>query len=113
MKKFMVLYQSPFSASEKMAESSPEKMQASMQEWMAWREKSGGEAKVEFGMPLEKGKHIEGSEVSDPTTTVSGYSIIQAESLDDAAELLKDHPHLKAPAGTSIEVLEFLPMPGM
>jgi len=25
---------------------------------------------------------------------------------------LKDHPHFKAP-GASIEVLEFLPMPGM
>jgi len=26
-------------------------------------------------------------------------------------QLLKDHPHFKAP-GASIEVLEFLPMPG-
>jgi len=33
-------------------------------------------------------------------------------TLKDVARLLKDHPHFKAP-GASIDVLEFLSMPGM
>ena len=111
MNKYMILYQSPVSGQARMEEASPEQMQASMGEWMAWRDKVG-EDKVEFGMPLNVGKHLEGGKVTAGTSTVSGYSILQADSLDAATELLKDHPHLKS-AGTSIEVLEFLSMPGM
>jgi len=32
--------------------------------------------------------------------------------IDDAVKLLKDHPHFKTPGRASIEVLEFVPMPG-
>jgi hypothetical protein len=42
----------------------------------------------------------------------TGYSILQAESKDALMALLKNHPHFMAP-GASIEVFEFLPMPGM
>ena len=51
--------------------------------------------------------------MSESILPVAGYSIVQAESLDAATELLKDHPHFKAPGGPSVEVLEFLPMPEM
>ena len=52
------------------------------------------------------------STVSESESDVSGYSIVQAESRDAAAELFKDHPHLRMPADSSIELLEFLPLPG-
>jgi len=94
-----------------MADATPAQMKASMDEWTAWRDVVGGE-NVEFGNPVNAGKCLEGTEVTDSTTTVSGYSILKADSLDDAADLLADHPHLKMP-GCSIEVLEFLPMPGL
>jgi len=45
--------------------------------------------------------------------TVSGFSIVQANSMDDAIKLFKDHPHFKTPGGASIELLEFVPMPAM
>jgi hypothetical protein len=45
-------------------------------------------------------------------TQAAGYSILQAESLDGAAKMVEDHPHLETPGGT-IDVLEFLAMPGM
>ncbi len=111
MNKFMVLYQSPVSGSARMDDATPEQMEASMAEWIAWRDKVGKD-KVEFGMPLTAGKHLEGANVTGGSTTVSGYSIIQADSLDAASEMLKDHPHLKTP-GCSIELLEFLSMTGM
>ena len=48
------------------------------------------------------------AEVND----LGGYSILQAESKEAAAEALKNHPHFMMP-GASIEVLEFMAIPGM
>jgi hypothetical protein len=70
-----------------------------MDAWMDWSERNR-DAIVEFGSPL------------GGDSDVSGYSIVQAESRDAAAELFKDHPHLRMPADSSIELLEFLPLPG-
>ncbi len=43
---------------------------------------------------------------------MTGFSILQAESNKAIQELLKNHPHFRAPGG-SIEACEFLSMPGM
>jgi hypothetical protein len=99
MKKFMVLYRSPVSAADQMAAATPEQAQTGMDAWMDWSERNR-DAIVEFGSPL------------GGDSDVSGYSIVQAESRDAAAELFKDHPHLRMPADSSIELLEFLPLPG-
>ena len=111
MTKFLVLYNSPVSAAEMMANATPEEAKAGMDAWMAWAQKSG-DSLVDFGLPLGSSMHIEGSSASPGSTQASGYSIIQADSLDVAAKMLEDHPHLQTPGGT-IDVLEFLPMPGM
>ena|SRR5438552_13408810 len=112
MARFMLLYQSDAQAEDLMAEASPEEMQAGMAEWIAWRDKAGGDEVVEFGLPTQPRKHFESGQASDSQSPVSGYSIITAESLDDVVQLISDHPHLKR-SGSSIEVLELLPMPGM
>jgi hypothetical protein len=99
MKKFLVLYRSSVSAAEQMAAATPEQAQAGMAAWMDWEEQNR-DAIVELGSPL------------GGDSDVSGYSIVQAESKDAAAELFEDHPHLHMPGGSSIELLEFLPLPG-
>jgi len=43
---------------------------------------------------------------------VGGYSILQGESLEEINKLLDGHPHFHSP-NASIEVREFLSMPGM
>src|SRR5262245_33410712 len=111
MKKFMILYLSSVSAREQMAHATPEQMQAGMAEWLKWREEAQ-KAVVDFGAPLASGKHIESGNVSAGELTITGYSVVQANSIDDAVKLLKDHPHFKTPGRASIEVLEFVPMPG-
>jgi hypothetical protein len=114
MKKFMIMFQSPASASETMAQSTPEEMKASMADWMKWKEKvEATGAGFEFGMPMQARKHIDkDGNVTDGTSQASGYSMIETDSVDAAVELVKDHPHLKRP-GASIELLEFVPMPGI
>ena len=99
MSKFLVLYRSPVSAPEQMARATPEQAQEGMQAWQAWAE-SAGPAIVDLGAPL------------DGEGDVTGFSILQADSRASLDELLADHPHRHTP-GSSIDVLEFMAIPGM
>jgi hypothetical protein len=82
-----------------------------MAAWMEWAERNR-DAIVELGTPLGGGAHVAGGAVSESDNDVAGYSIVQAESKDAAAELFEDHPHLRMPGDSLIELLEFLPLPG-
>jgi hypothetical protein len=109
MGKFIVLYRSPFSAEEQLAGADPAQMKAGMDAWVAWAEEAG-EAVVDLGTPLGHGRHIDGSSAPSDTD-VAGYSILQADSLDDVVKLLERHPHVGVPEN-SIDVLPMLAMPG-
>ena len=110
MTKFMVLYKSAMSAQEQMSAGTPEQAQAGMDAWMAWAAKAG-DAVVDLGSPLAEAAHVgPGSAGADPLH-IGGFSILQAESADALTSVLDGHPHLES--GGSIEVLEFLSMPGM
>jgi hypothetical protein len=111
MKKFLVLYHAPVSASQQMSSVTPEQIKAGMDAWMTWANKAGN-AIVDLGMPLGNGRRLTASSENDSTATVTGYSILQADSIEVLTKLLKDHPHLRMP-GFSIEIFEGLPMPGM
>ncbi|MGM9471269.1 hypothetical protein ACS5PJ_04630 [Pseudarthrobacter sp. YS3] len=113
MKKFAVLYVAPQSAQEQMAQSTPEAAQEGMKAWMQWADRAGS-GLVDMGNPLGEGKEITATGVSDVSSTnhIGGYGIIQAEDLAGAQALLDGHPHLMMP-GASIQVYEFLDMPGM
>lgn len=77
--------------------------------WMRWAEKAGP-AIVDLGSPLGNSRLV-GTE-GQTGTPIGGFSILDAAGADDVAKLLVDHPHLHAP-GAVIEVLVYLPMPGM
>jgi hypothetical protein len=109
--RFMVLYRSEMSAEEQMANADPAQAQAGMDAWMAWA-KQAGEAVVDLGMPLGAGRHLDGAQVASSDTDAAGYSILQADSLDDVVTLLERHPHVMVP-GNSLDVLPILAMPGM
>jgi hypothetical protein len=109
MKKFLVLYRSPVPARELMTSATPEQAKAGMDAWMGWA-KQAGDGIVDLGAPLGEGKRVEGAAGDGQIT---GFSILQADSEDAVSELLRDHPHLGTPGGASIEVHEFLALPGM
>ena len=111
MKKFLVLYYAPVSAMQQMANATSEQAKAGMDAWMAWAKKAGT-AIVDLGMPLGSVKKLGAKTTGNAGDNVTGYSILEADSLDSATKLFNDHPHLKMP-GFSIEVLEGLPLPGM
>lgn len=111
MSRFLVLYRSPVTAAEQM-DVTPEQAKAGMDLWMGWAQQAGN-ALIDFGMPLGEGKNVTVNGASDSTADIRGYSILEAESVDDAVTLLKDHPHFHSPGESSIEVLEFVTIPGM
>ena len=112
MKKFMVTYNAPIDAAWKTAESTPEEMEAGMKAWMAWAQKCGDKL-LDFGTPLGNGLSLKpGGNSANSESAIIGYSILQAESMEEARELLQDHPHLDWNAACEIEVHEALPAPG-
>ena len=111
MAKFMILYNSPEKATETMANATPEEMQASMAEWIQWREKASQNLKVDFGLPLQAIGAVNGNGTSASDSQVGGYSIIEGDR-EMVMEVLKSHPQLKR-EGASIDVLEMLSMPGL
>lgn len=84
-----------------MAQTTPEQAQAGMDEWMKWAQVNG-----------DSGNHVEMNSISPGAGTATGFSILEADSLDAATKMVRDHPHFHTP-GASIEVLEFLAVPGM
>lgn len=112
MTKFMVLYKSTVSSYDLMSAATPEQVQAGMEAWMAWSEKCG-DAIVDLGTPLGGAKQVTTAGVSDSGSQLSGFSVLQGESIDDVTALLEGHPHFLTPGEPSIVVLEYMPIPGM
>ncbi len=112
MKKFLVLYQSTVPVSEQMKQATPAQAKAGMDAWMSWAGRAGSGI-VDMGSPVAVAASLAGAtQVVAGHSQVGGYSILQAASKDAMMDLLKNHPHFMAP-GASIDVFEFLPMPGM
>jgi hypothetical protein len=76
--------------------------------WTAWARKAAA-AIVDLGSPLERVASLGGS--ASPGH-VGGFSVLQGASVEDVKRQLDGHPHFKMPGG-SIEIFEFLSMPGM
>jgi hypothetical protein len=101
MSKYLVLYQSEGamdgpSVSEMFSKATPEQLEAGMGAWRAWYAKCGS-AVVDLGTPLDKAAKVQGKSSSDVRTTVTGYTILQAGSREDAVASVQDHPHLRMP----------------
>src|SRR5277367_4131382 len=116
MAKYLVLYRaegalSGVSVTEMFANSAPEQMAAGMAAWQAWHEKCGS-AVVDLGAPLDKSTTVAGGSGTPGKTSITGYSILQARSIEEAVTLMKDHPHFHMP-GSSVQIIECVPMPGM
>jgi hypothetical protein len=109
MKKYFVLYMAPVAEMQKMmAGSTPEQQKEGMDAWMQWME-AHKEHFVEMGSPLGKTMRVKDGAVESAANDVGGYSIVQANSHEEAAEIMKDSPHFMLP-GAWIDVLEIMPM---
>jgi hypothetical protein len=88
------------------APQAPEEQQKVLQAWTGWFT-SMGQAVVDGGNPVGQAKTVASNgSVSDGggANPVTGYSIIQANSIDEAVEKAKGSPQLTS--GGTIEVCE-------
>ena len=83
MAKYLVLYRADVSAQDQIAQATPEQAQAGMEAWTAWASKAG-DAIVDLGTPL--------SPVGSADATLGGYSVLQADSADALAVVLRRPP---------------------
>ena len=110
MKKYLVIYHAPAEAMQKMASATEEEKAEGMKPWMTWMEKVG-ENMIDIGSPLMGGTKIKSDGSTEMSTKdVTGYSLIQANNMDEAKTLLDGHPHLMWTEGCDIEVHEVIPM---
>lgn len=113
MKEFLLVFRADYKA---MPQLSPEEMQASTQKWMNWVAGIAAQGNLaDRGNRLvPEGKVISGNGVvSDgPYTEIKeailGYTMVKAESLDQATALADGCPILSA--GGTVEVREINPM---
>ena len=112
MKKFMVMYHAPIDALQQTAGASKDEMEEGMKAWMVWAEKCGDKL-VDMGTPLANGiKLLHQKDSQDSERQVCGYSILEAESSEEASELLDGHPHLGWNPACEIEIHESMALPG-
>ena len=102
MPRYVVLYRASPSTRDRMLSSMPDETKAGMDAWVAWAT-GAGSALIEGGGQLARvaqlGAAVEGAD----DDSVSGFSIIEADTVETVTALLSNHPHLKV---GSISVME-------
>jgi hypothetical protein len=110
MRKYFVLYTAPLTAAERFAQATPEQAQQGMQLWFDWKAKLGS-GLVDMGMQLGNAMKVNKSGITRSDSNIVGMSILQANSMDEALAMVKDHHHLQWADGAEITVLEEMLIP--
>ena len=112
MKKFLAIYMAPVGAFDEMLKNpDAAKMKEMSDGWTSWMKKHE-KSFTDQGAPTGKNKRVAKGGVKDVRNEVTGYSVVQAASHDEAAKIFADNPMLQTP-GAYVEVLEWMEMPGM
>ncbi len=107
MAKYMVIYTGGMGMA-----ATPDEQQKIMDDWGAWYGKLGA-AIVDGGAPFGEAKHFAGDGGADGPlgqNAPTGYTLIEADSLDSAAAACADHPHLTH--GGQVQVFTCIDMSG-
>lgn len=113
MKDFLFVFRNDYKAIE---QRSPEEMQNSMKKWMDWMGNFAAQNKLidrgnrlhSAGKLVNPGNVITDGPYADIKELIGGYTLVRAESLDDATEMAKNCPILDI--GGTVEVREINPM---
>jgi hypothetical protein len=104
--KFLVTYQMPHTGLDAwmlLPEEERKAQEQQMQsEWNAWIKEH--KASIVETAGVGKPKKVTSAGVEDARNDIMMYSFVEAESLDAAVEMFRDHPHFSIPGGW-IEVM--------
>jgi hypothetical protein len=110
MRRYIVLYCAPMAVAERFAQATPEEAMKGMSLWVDWAKKIGT-ALVDPGKPLGNAKKVTKTGITQSDSKVIGMSILQANNMDEALEMVKDHHHLHWAEDCEIVVLEEMAIP--
>lgn len=114
MKKFLAIYLGSPAAMEKWASLSEaakkDRQKEGVKVWSSWADKNS-KLITDVGSPLGKTKRVDEKGISDTKNMMTAYTIVEAETHDEAAKLFLNHPHFQIFPGDGIEIMECLPMP--
>ena len=79
--------------------------------WKAWVDKHQA-AIVTMGGPLGKTKKVTHRGIEDASNNVGAFTVVRADSHEQAAKLFEKHPHFTIFPGDAIEIMPVLPIPG-
>ncbi len=107
MQKFLVVYLAPIEGMEEWMKIDPEKRKAEEDkmkaDWDQWMDRHK-EKFTEETTAIGKTKRVTKDGVVDTKNNMMMYSIVEAQSHDEAAALFIDHPHFGIPDAT-IEIM--------
>ena len=108
MAKFIMIYRGQATD---MSEMTPEQGAEVLAKWQAWMGKVGP-ALADVGSPFGPGTNLVDDGSTGPALATTGYSIVEAESLDAALKLADGHPYLSEGKGNfSMDIFELMPVP--
>lgn len=113
MKDFLFIYRMDYN---NMPMATPEEMQAMTKKWMDWIAGIGAKGKLgdrgnrleNTGKVLKPNNIVTNGPYSDIKESIGGYTLIKAESYEDAMELAKECPALTV--GGNVEIREIKPL---
>jgi hypothetical protein len=110
MGRYIVLYEAPLGVAERFAQATPEEAAAGLQLWVDWAQKIGP-GLVDPGKPLGNAVRVTTRSNESTDSKIIGMSILQAESMDRAVMMVKDHHHLHWAADCEIVIFEEMRIP--
>ena len=94
-----------------MADMTPEQGAEIMAKWGTWME-TVGSGLVDIGAPFGPGTSLVDDGTTAAAAPATGYSIVEADSLDAAKALGDGHPYLSEGNGNyAIDIYELMPVP--
>lgn len=114
MKRYLAVFTgTPSARSRWEALSESEREQRKARGIAAWKKWAGDNAAaiVEMGGPLSRTKQVSAGGIADIRNNLGAFTVVQAESQEDAAKLFLNHPHFTIFPGEGVEVMEVLPVP--
>lgn len=81
-----------------------------MKSWGEWAQNHRLAIK-DPGAPLGKTKRVDENGIHDIRNNLTAYTLLEAETHEDAAKMFMNHPHFAIFPGEAVEIVECLPMP--
>jgi hypothetical protein len=78
-----------------------------LKQWADW-EKANAASLPDTGGMVGKTKRVTKGGISDAQNAFCGYIIVQAENIEAAARLFKDHPHFTIFPGDGVDIMPFM-----